>query len=140
MRNQREILSNIFPPKHKFKQLMADSPLAKKDRNLSGFEKGVYRAVVKIPSGEVRSYKWVAKMLGRPNAYRAVGNALNKNPYPPIIPCHRVIKSDGSIGGYSKGIRLKIKMLKAEGIDLTDSCCYNYKENTKKVHSYDCTD
>jgi len=78
------------------------------------FEKKVYLAVSKIPSGEVRSYKWVASKIGRPKAYRAVGNALNKNPYAGKVPCHRVIKSDGSIGGFAKGIRCKRQMLKKE--------------------------
>lgn len=98
MRSQRKTLSNIL--------------------NFSKFEKKVYKTLLRIPCGEVRSYKWVAGETGRPNAYRAVGNALNKNPYPGIIPCHRVIKSDGSIGGYSKGAALKKRLLKSEGIDL----------------------
>lgn len=117
MKNRREILSNIFPPKHNFKQLMADSLSAKKNREFSEFEKDVYRAVFDIPRGEVRSYKWVAKKIGRPTAYRAVGNALNKNLYPGAIPCHRVVKSDGSIGGYAKGVKLKRRLLKLEGVD-----------------------
>lgn len=81
------------------------------------FEKKVYNAVSGIPKGEVRSYKWVAKAVGSPKAARAVGNALNKNPYAPIVPCHRVVKSDGSIGGFSKGIKLKKRLLRREGID-----------------------
>jgi len=81
------------------------------------FEKKVYRAVSGIPKGEVRSYKWVAKAVGRPKAARAVGNALNKNPYAPIVPCHRVVKSDGSIGGFSKGVGAKKRLLKREGVD-----------------------
>ena len=84
---------------------------------ITEFEKKVYKAVSEIPKGEVRSYKWVAARIGNPHAFRAVGNALNKNPYPVIIPCHRVVKSDGSIGGYAKGVRLKRKILKREGID-----------------------
>ena len=100
MKSRREILSDIL-----------------KDRNLSEFEKKVYRAVFEIPRGEVRSYKWVAKRIGLSGAYRAVGNALNKNPYPKVIPCHRIIKSDGSIGGYAKGIASKRMLLKSEGID-----------------------
>lgn len=81
------------------------------------FEKKVYLTVSKIPKGEVRSYKWVAKAVGRPGSARAVGNALNRNPYAPTVPCHRVVKSDGSIGGYSKGIKLKKRLLKREGVD-----------------------
>ena len=70
-----------------------------------------------IPAGAVRSYRWVAERMGRPNAHRAVGNALNKNAYPGVIPCHRDIRSDGSIGGYAKGVAAKRKLLKTEGID-----------------------
>ena len=84
---------------------------------ISRFEKMVYDAVLSIPKGEVRSYKWVAARIGKPKAYRAVGNALNKNPWPVDVPCHRVIKSDGSLGGYYKGPAIKRKMLIREGID-----------------------
>ncbi|MCX5668034.1 MAG: MGMT family protein [Candidatus Omnitrophica bacterium] len=80
------------------------------------FEKKVYAAVSKIPRGEVRSYKWVAVKIGRPKACRAAGNALNKNPYMGMVPCHRVIRSDGSIGGFAKGARRKIALLKSESI------------------------
>jgi len=75
----------------------------------------VYQAVSEIPCGETRSYKWVAQKIGHPRAYRAVGNALNKNPYPVKVPCHRVIKADGSIGGFSKGEKLKAHLLRKEG-------------------------
>ena len=80
------------------------------------FESKVYDAVKRIPEGRVRSYGWVAKKIGRPGTYRAVGNALNKNPYPIIVPCHRVVRSDGSLGGFSKGPKAKMKLLKAEGL------------------------
>jgi len=85
---------------------------------LSVFEEKVYKAVSKIPRGQTRSYKWVAQRINKPYAYRAVGNALNKNPYPIRIPCHRVVKSDGSIGGFSKGKRAKMRLLKREGVDI----------------------
>lgn len=96
---------------------MADSPLAKKNKSLSDFEKAVYMAAYSIPLGQVRSYGWVARRIGRPKAARAVGNALNKNPYPVIIPCHRVVRSDGSIGGFAKGVRAKMRLLSGEGLD-----------------------
>ena len=99
-----------------------------KNKKLSDFEKAVYRATRKIPRGEVRSYKWVAEAIGRPNACRAVGNALNKNPYPVIVPCHRVIKSDGSIGGFALGLKMKRRLLKSEGIDCSRKHCYNTKK------------
>lgn len=82
------------------------------------FEIKVYKATKTIPKGRVRSYKWVAEKIGRPKAWRAVGNALNKNPHSVIIPCHRVVKSDGSLGGFAKGAREKLRLLKAEGLTL----------------------
>jgi len=74
----------------------------------------VYRAVLTIPLGQTRTYKWVAAKAGHPGAYRAVGQALKRNPYPLIIPCHRVIKSDNSLGGYSWGARKKKVLLEME--------------------------
>ena len=68
---------------------------------LTAFEGAVLKVVLTIPFGETRSYAWVAKAIGRPNAVRAVGSVLRKNPWPLIIPCHRVIKSDGSFGQYA---------------------------------------
>jgi methylated-DNA-[protein]-cysteine S-methyltransferase len=82
------------------------------------FEKKVYAAVSGIPPGQVRSYKWVAKKIGRPRAYRAVGNALSKNPYMGRVPCHRVIRSDGSLGGFALGSIRKRKLLVAENISI----------------------
>src|SRR3989338_6240494 len=117
MRKPRVTLSSIFPPKHNFKQFMADSPSAKKNREFSKFEKNVYSVVSSIPPGEVRSYAWVARRISSPNASRAVGNALNKNIYPGMIPCHRIIHSDGSIGGYARGVKAKRELLKEEGVD-----------------------
>jgi O-6-methylguanine DNA methyltransferase len=91
--------------------------LISKNKELTRFEKDVYKAVLKIPRGETRSYAWVAKRIGHKLAARAVGNALNKNPYPVIVPCHRIIKSDGSIGGFLKGVKAKRKLLASEGVD-----------------------
>ena len=84
------------------------------DYNFSDFEASVYSVVMNIPFGQRRSYNWVAKKIGMPGASRAVGNALNKNPYTVIIPCHRVILSSGSLGGYSKGLKKKAALLKTE--------------------------
>jgi O-6-methylguanine DNA methyltransferase len=89
--------------------------MAERDKSFSDFQKNVYRVVSTIPRGQVRSYKWVAARSGVPGASRAVGSALNKNPYPIAIPCHRVIKSDGSLGGYSRGSRAKERLLRNEG-------------------------
>jgi len=74
---------------------------------MTDFELKVYKTVLTIPLGEVRTYKWVAEKIGHPKASRAVGTALKKNPYPFIIPCHRVIKSGGDTGGYALGKKNK---------------------------------
>ncbi len=87
-------------------------------KQLTSFQKRVYTVVKKIPSGEVRAYAWVAKRIGKPGASRAVGNSLNKTPFPIIVPCHRVVHSDGSIGEYAFGKDLKIRLLKIEGVKL----------------------
>ena len=75
---------------------------------------------MKIPKGKVKSYKQVALGINRPRSARAVANACGKNPYAPKVPCHRVIRSDGSLGGYSGsgGIKTKKKLLKKEGFSL----------------------
>jgi len=75
----------------------------KKKGQLTKFQWKVLEATLKIPIGQVRSYKWIAEQIGCPGAFRAVGQALRRNPYPIMIPCHRVIKSDGSLGGYAGG-------------------------------------
>ncbi|MFA5271389.1 MAG: MGMT family protein [Candidatus Omnitrophota bacterium] len=81
---------------------------------MTDFEKKVLRVTSKIPLGEVRSYKWIAKKVGKPKAYRAVANALHKNPFPLLIPCHRVIKSSQNCGGYALGKALKRDLIKLE--------------------------
>jgi len=89
-------------------------PRAKAQCGFTGFAQKVYKAVLSIPLGEVRSYKWVAKKAGRPKAFRAVGRILKDNPWPIIIPCHRVVKSDNNLGGYSLGIDKKKRLLELE--------------------------
>lgn len=81
---------------------------------LTNFQKKVYKAVLQIPLGQVRSYSWIAKKIGSPGATRAVGTALKKNPFAPFVPCHRVVKNDGSLGGYSGGVKKKRKLLEQE--------------------------
>ena len=82
------------------------------------FQLKVWKYLKKIPKGQVRTYFEVAKAINKPKSVRAVANAIGKNPYAPNIPCHRVIRSDGSLGGYSGkgGINTKRKLLKSEGI------------------------
>ncbi|MEI7482215.1 MAG: MGMT family protein [Elusimicrobiota bacterium] len=80
------------------------------------FQRAVWMACMTIPRGQTRSYKWIAGQIGRPKAVRAVGSALGKNPFAPLVPCHRVIKSDGTLGRYSGpgGIKAKRRLLNLE--------------------------
>ncbi len=78
------------------------------------FQRKVWSKVCEIPYGERRTYKWIASEIGNACAVRAVGNAVGKNPIPPIVPCHRVIRSNGNLGGFSSGISLKKWLLKLE--------------------------
>ncbi len=82
---------------------------------ISKFQKRIYEVVRKIPKGKTATYKMIALAAGNPNACRAVGNILNKN-FNPDIPCHRVIRSDGKIGGYNRGILKKKSLLRIEQI------------------------
>ena len=84
------------------------------------FQLKVWAYLSKIPRGRVNTYSQVAKAIGKPLAVRAVANAIGKNPYAPKIPCHRVIRSDGSLGGYSGkgGVKTKRFLLQKEGINL----------------------
>jgi len=92
---------------------------------MTPFAKKVYRVVLNIPFGQTRTYKWVAQKAGKPTAWRSVGSILNKNPFPLIIPCHRVIKSNNILGGYNLGQKNKKKLLDLEkGIAL---CLKNKK-------------
>lgn len=85
------------------------------------FQKKVWNELVKIKKGDVTTYKDIAKRIGLPEAARAVANAVGKNKLVPVVPCHRVIRSDGKLGGYSGkgGIKIKLKLLKSEGVDVS---------------------
>jgi O-6-methylguanine DNA methyltransferase len=90
-------------------------------RSVTEFEEAVLRKALEIPRGEVRTYGWIAAEIGHPAAVRAVGSALRKNPVPVLIPCHRVVRSDGHIGEYALGgSDAKRTILAAEGIDSAD--------------------
>lgn len=89
-------------------------------RGSTSFEAAVWRKALEIPRGEVRSYGWIAAEIGRAKAVRAVGTALAHNPVPLVVPCHRVVRSDGLIGNYSMGgSDNKRRVLASEGIDVT---------------------
>lgn len=106
LRGEREILEYLDGTRDSF-----DIPL---DIIGSEFQKSVWKALLKIPYGETRSYKDIAIAIKKPKASRAVGTANGKNPLCLIIPCHRVISSDGTLGGYSGGVLTKKKLLKLE--------------------------
>ncbi len=93
---------------------------------ITEFQKKVYEIVAKIPKGKTMTYKEVAIAIGQPLAYRAVGNALNKNPFvyteqsrsTQKVPCHRVIRSDGSAGGFAHGTKKKLQLLSREKVEI----------------------
>ena len=84
------------------------------------FNEQLYKLLKTVPKGKVTTYKELAKALNS-KAYRAVGNAMNKNPYAPKVPCHRVVKTNGEVGGFEGGTKKKIAMLKKEGVEIKDS-------------------
>ena len=94
------------------KRKVFDVPL---DIHGSDFQKKVWAELLKIPYGRTVSYKYISQKLGDIKAIRAVGKANGANPIPVIIPCHRIINSDGSLGGYTGGLKIKEKLLKLEG-------------------------
>ncbi|MDH3306358.1 MAG: MGMT family protein [Acidimicrobiia bacterium] len=85
-------------------------------RGQTEFQRVVLETVATIPPGEVRPYGWVARQVGRNSAYRAVGSAVAQNPVPVLVPCHRVVKSDGHIGSYRFGPAMKQRLLEFEGL------------------------
>lgn len=97
---------------------------------MTSFNERCYALLRKVPKGKVTTYQELAHALGT-KAYRAVGNAMNKNPYAPEVPCHRVVKSDGTLGGFASGPAKKKIMLKEEGIELVHNAVdlgkYMYK-------------
>tara|TARA_B100000212_G_scaffold177109_1_gene133337 strand:- start:413 stop:712 length:300 start_codon:yes stop_codon:yes gene_type:complete len=96
------------------------------------FNQKCYELLSQIPQGKISTYKQIANILNT-KAYRAVGNAMAKNPNPIIVPCHRVIKSDGHIGGYILGIKKKISLLKNEGIVIKQGKVIDFE---KHIHSF----
>jgi O-6-methylguanine DNA methyltransferase len=92
----------------------------KKQVKITPFQKKVYRACQQIPKGKVATYQDIAQTIGCSKTARAVGNALNKNPFAPLVPCHRVVRANGSIGGFASGKRKKSKILRREGITIKE--------------------
>lgn len=84
----------------------------------TSFQQLVWKALQEIPAGETRTYAQIANAIGKPKAVRAVGTAIRANPIAYLIPCHRVVRTDGGFGGYRWGLEIKQKMLRAEGVNL----------------------
>ena len=87
---------------------------------MKDFNEKCYEILRRVPRGKVTTYGELAKAIGSPKAARAVGNAMNKNPYAPRVPCHRGVGSDGSLVGFASGLDDKKKMLKKEGIEIVN--------------------
>jgi len=97
------------------------------------FRKKVYRTVKRIPKGRVSTYSEIAKALHRKKAARAIGFALKKNPFFPVVPCHRVVLSNGKIGGFSQGVKQKEKLLKSEGLSIKNGKIQNFEKKLMKA-------
>jgi len=96
-------------------------------------EEKVYKKLLEVPKGKITTYGELAKAIGLKNGQRVIGKIMNKNPYPVIVPCHRVIKSDGKIGGYAWGEKVKAKMLSNEGIKIKNGKILDVE---KSIHKF----
>ena len=94
---------------------------------MTKFQSECYEALKKVPKGKVITYAGLAREIGKPKAHRAVGNAMNKNPFAPKVPCHRVVKSNGELGGFADDINVKIKRLHKEGVEVQNNKVVNFK-------------
>jgi len=90
-------------------------------------EQKIYKKLLQVPKGQVTTYGELAKAVGLENGQRAIGKIMNKNPYPVIIPCHRVVMSTGKIGGYAYGEKIKSNMLTKEGIKIKNGKILDWK-------------
>ena len=98
----------------------------------SEFHEKIYSKLRQVPKGKLTTYKDLAHAAGT-KAYRAVGTAMNKNPYAPVVPCHRVVNSNGNLGQYAQGTQKKIQRLKKEGISVKDNKIVNFQ---KLLHKF----
>lgn len=97
-------------------------------KTFTEFEQRILVLLTMIPPGKVTTYGELARAVGRPKAARAVGNAVNKNPDAPAVPCHRVVKSNGEIGGYAGGTAQKVKFLAKEGVVVENGRVKDFKK------------
>ncbi len=100
-------------------------------KKITNFESRIYKLITKIPKGKVSTYKEVAKKISK-KSYRAVGNALNKNPFAPRVPCHRIIKSNGDLGGFASGSMHKKKLLEKEGLKIKNNKIVDFEKKLYK--------
>jgi methylated-DNA-[protein]-cysteine S-methyltransferase len=96
------------------------------------FQDAVFAACSKIPKGRVSTYAIIARSIGKPGATRAVGNALNRN-RSQSVPCHRVVRSDGKVGGFAHGAGRKIAMLESEGVEIRDGVVADFSKIVARV-------
>jgi len=96
-------------------------------------EQQVYKKLTEVPQGKITTYGELAKAVGLKNGQRMIGQIMKKNPYPGIIPCHRVVKSDGKIGGYAYGGAVKTNMLRIEGIQVQNGKILDWHN---KIHKF----
>lgn len=94
---------------------------------MKNFNSRCYAILKKVPRGRVTTYKEIARAL-RSKGYRAVGNAMNRNPFAPKVPCHRVVKSDGTLGGYALGLTKKREILRREGVQVRAGKVVDFEE------------
>ena len=92
-------------------------------------EEKIYRKLLEVPSGYVTTYGELAKAINQKNGQRVVGQIMKKNPFPVIVPCHRVVKSDGTVGGYAYGTERKTHMLSKEGLEINNNKISDFKKN-----------
>jgi|TARA_B100000029_G_scaffold74485_1_gene66361 methylated-DNA-[protein]-cysteine S-methyltransferase len=90
-------------------------------------EDKVYKKLLDVPSGKITTYGELAKAVGLKNGQRKIGQIMKNNPLPVVIPCHRVVKSDGTIGGYAFGVEIKVNMLSKEGVKISKSKILDYE-------------
>jgi len=95
-------------------------------------EQIVYKKLLQVPKGQITTYGELAKAVGLKNGQRVIGRIMNKNPYPSIVPCHRVVNSNGKIGGYAYGIDVKTNMLTKEGIEIQNGKILDFEKRIFK--------
>jgi methylated-DNA-[protein]-cysteine S-methyltransferase len=95
---------------------------------INNLDSRVYKNLMRVPRGKVTTYKSLAESVGMKNGQRAIGKIMNRNPNPIVVPCHRVVRSDRSVGGYAYGTEKKIKLLLKEGVSISGDKVRNWDE------------